>query len=289
MLHPNSQNHQPLLQHLVQLVIRCRLLLEAGLVICCAVLNKLTTMLEKHFCCIMLGLKVWKNKSRGETSKDQLKCSLIEKCWLKYFTKKSGLSALKETPNRATRFDALDDDTRELVAAICEREDNSRLATGRKDTRTKNKIKQQKRFLNDTMINLNEKYCTENNSNAVSYTTFTQLRLFWVCVPLTKDRETCRCVKGENILLKVEKLHQLQVLRTKYPEDILKQICCDNNSKKCMYRECDQCLDSSVEFASAGVADDDSVVVWSEWALEKKEYEKDGVERRKRLVWLQNQ
>ena len=179
---------------------------------------------------IMIGSV--KNKRRGETSKGQLKCALIEKYRLKNLTKKSGLSALKETSNRATRFDVLDDDTRKLVAAFFERDDNSRLATVRKDTRTKNKIKQQKRFLNDTMINLHEKYCAENSSNAVSYTTFTRLRPYWVCVPLSKDRETCRCVKDENILLKVEKLQQLKVLKTKYPEDILKEICCDINSKK---------------------------------------------------------
>jgi len=85
-----------------------------------------------------------KNKRRAKTKKGQLECALIEKYRLKNFTKKSGLSALKETYNRATRFDALDDDTRKLVAVFFERDDNSRLETGRKDTRTKNKIKQQK-------------------------------------------------------------------------------------------------------------------------------------------------
>ena len=51
-----------------------------------------------------------------------------------------------------------------------------------------------------------------------------------------------------------------------------------------MYRECDQCLDSSVEFANGGVVDDNSVVVWSEWALEQKEYEKDGATKTTRLT-----
>ena len=37
-------------------------------------------------------------------------------------------------------------------------DDNSRLTTGRKQTRTKEKRKEQKRFLNDTMLCLHQKY-----------------------------------------------------------------------------------------------------------------------------------
>ena len=57
---------------------------------------------------------------------------------------------------------------------------------------------------------------------------------------------------------KAEKLHQLKLISTKNPEDQLLDVCCDVNSKQCMYRECQFCVNKDVLFAS-GVPDNSGV------------------------------
>ena len=125
-----------------------------------------------------------------------------------------------------------------MLKQFFERDDNSRLTTGKKDTVTRNKVRQQKRLLTDTLLNCHDKYCAENVDNAVSYSTFARMRPFWVCAATAKDRQTSLCKKHENMCLKAEKLHQLKLISTKNPEDQLPDVCCDVNSKQCMYREC---------------------------------------------------
>jgi len=50
------------------------------------------------------------------------------------------------------------------------------------------------------------------------------------------------------------KASQLKLISTKNPEDLLSDVCCDVNSKQCMYRECQFCVNKDVLFAS-GVSD----------------------------------
>ena len=51
-----------------------------------------------------------------------------------------------------------------------------------------------------------------------------------------------------------------------------------------MYRECDQCAESTVEFVTTGVPIDDAFVFCSEWEVEQKEFEKDGVTKTVRFT-----
>lgn len=78
-----------------------------------------------------------------------------------------------------------------------ERNDNSRMTTGKKETVPKTKTKKQKRLLLDTIANLHEKFGAESD-NYISYVTFTRIRPFWVRVPNAKDRQTCICKKHDN-------------------------------------------------------------------------------------------
>lgn len=61
------------------------------------------------------------------------------------------------------------------VCHFLEQDENSRLAPGKKDTKTMNKDKRQKRFLNDTLQNLHKKFINES-----PYSHFCQFRPFWV-------------------------------------------------------------------------------------------------------------
>jgi len=185
-----------------------------------------------------------------------------------------GQCAQLDSTRRKVRSDAVDQHTVELIGDFFNRDDNSRLTTGRKDTVTKHKVRMQKRLLSDTMCNLHEKFCSEYSSNAVSYTTFTRYRPFWVRIPNEKDRQTCLCKKHHNIQLKADKLFHLQVIDKKNAEELLYQQVCDINKHECMSRECDECENKRVQFRDN--VDETHTTVWSEWTVQKESYEKDG-------------
>ena len=163
-----------------------------------------------------------------------------------------------------------------MIKAFFTRDDNSRITTGKKQTVTKNKVKEQKRLLLDSMNNLCEKFCSENPHHCVSYVTFTRYRPFWVRMATLKDRDTCMCKKHENLQLATDKLHHLGVLKAKNVEDLLMIVCCNVNNRECMYRECEMCVNQRVIFEDSSVLKDESVIIWNEWETESQMYEKNG-------------
>jgi len=104
--------------------------------------------------------------------------------------------------NRRRNGSTLDDVTNGLIEAFFTRDDNSRITTGKKQTVTKNKIKEQKRLLLNSLTNLHAKFCSEHPDNNISYITFTRYRPFYARQPTAKDREK----KHENVQLAVVKL-----------------------------------------------------------------------------------
>lgn len=80
-----------------------------------------------------------------------------------------------------------------MVLRFLQRDDVSRLTSGKKSTVTRNGIKKQKRLLCDTMKTIHDKYITENEHFQISYSVFCRLRPFWIIAPTEKDRETCLC------------------------------------------------------------------------------------------------
>lgn len=93
------------------------------------------------------------------------------------------------------------------VKTFFTRDDVSRMTTGKKQTITRKKIKMQKRFLVDTMLNLHLKFLAENNTSNISYSAFCRLRPFWVVHPSLADRDSCQCKLHENLGFLAEKLH----------------------------------------------------------------------------------
>jgi hypothetical protein len=142
-------------------------------------------------------------------------------------------------------------------------DDNSRLTSGKKETVTKNKRQMQKRFLTDTMLNAHEKFCAENPSLAVGYSTFARQRPFWVRIASEKDRQTCLYKIHDNIQMKAGKLFQLKMIDNKNPEHVWSQICCDIEQKVCMYRQCEDCKDRSITFLESDTTASDQVTVWN--------------------------
>lgn len=120
----------------------------------------------------------------------------------------------------------------------------SRITIGLKNTITRNKVKCQKRLLNDSLINLYRKYISEGNEK-LSYT-FTRLRPFWVTVPTEMYRKTYLCKHCENCPYVILKLQDLGLLPKCGLLEIVKTITCDTTSKHSMYRDCAACHDTKV-------------------------------------------
>jgi len=179
---------------------------------------------------------------------------------------------------RRRNGNTLDDVTKGLIAAFFTRDDNSRITTGKKQTVTKNKIKEQKRLLLDSLTNLHEKFCSEHPDNNISYITFTRYRPFYVRRPTAKDRDTCLCKKHENVQLAVDKLYQLGALKINHAEHLLDQICCSTEKHECMFRQCEVCVNKRLKFEDS-LLKDDSIVVWHEWETVSETFEKNGEQK----------
>ena len=127
------------------------------------------------------------------------------------------------------------------VADFFIRDDVSRLTTGVRRTIVRNKGKQQKRLLNDTLHNLYRKYLSENPSDKFSFALFCKLRQCWVVVPREQDRDTCLCKLCENFGYMVNSLIQSKSLIITNVHHLVESVTCDTASKVCMYGECDEC------------------------------------------------
>jgi len=81
---------------------------------------------------------------------------------------------------RAKHKNSVAADTLMHVQQFYTRDDNSRMSSGKKQTLTRKKVKMQKTFLLDTVVNLHEKFKSEYPSAKISYSMFAKLRPFWV-------------------------------------------------------------------------------------------------------------
>lgn len=134
------------------------------------------------------------------------------------------------------------------VESFFEKDSVSRLTAGKKETKTKNKQKKQKRLLNDTMKNLYNEFIKSSMNQKISYSTFCKLRPFWVVQPDYLKRDTCLCIDHENFALALDKLYSLKMLSFKYPTDILKSLTCGEELKEaCLERLCENCKEKDVE------------------------------------------
>lgn len=153
-----------------------------------------------------------------------------------------------------TRNESLNKIKRSQVVSNCvkdflEKDEHSRMCPGAKDTITLKKDKRQKRYLNDTMLNLYKIFSTENSQLKLSYASFCKLRLFWIVMPKVTDRDTCLCTLHENMNLLVSKLFHNKVIKENSPKEVCKTLCCKNEhlSEKCLIRACKKCKTNKIE------------------------------------------
>ena len=140
-----------------------------------------------------------------------------------------------------------------LVNAFFHRDDVSRPASGKRETLTLKKEKRLKRYLCDTLKNLRMKFLAENPQVAISYTSFTRLRPFYVVHPKVNMRDTTACKMCTNGELLATKLTQMGVLKTENIHDILSSIVCSSTDMSCMYSHCMKCKDNMSNMYTTGV------------------------------------
>ena len=127
--------------------------------------------------------KAQKKERQRRTVATMLAGSLVKKYRLqKFIQSELGLSRrnFTSTGRKSTRkkYASQGECFKQKIINFYTPDDNSRMAAGKKETKTKNKEKQQKRFLSDTIKNLHAKFRAENPSCKISYTLFSRLRPF---------------------------------------------------------------------------------------------------------------
>lgn len=126
----------------------------------------------------------------------------------------------------------------------------SKMLPGKKDFVRKGKLRKQRRVLLDSLQNLYKRCLQETGVHRLSYSTFARMRPFWVTRPLARDRETCGCVKHENMQLLVFALRKLNAIEFRCPTELVKGIVCSTSSKACMKSICKKCKNNEIPFVS---------------------------------------
>lgn len=172
----------------------------------------------------------------------------------------------------------------ETITRFYLQDDVSRPSAGKKETRTLNKTKMQKRYMLDNLINLYKKFKGETEST-ICYTTFVRHKPFYVVNLLLSNRDTCVCKIHSNIEFKFKALKNKSSLNG-YKEliEVVKDTVCDYNSKECMHGECQSCNIMSVNYSSL-INQEHENVTWLEWVFKRTEYTKHGqIKTSKRVI-----
>lgn len=106
--------------------------------------------------------------------------------------------------------------SKEVVEKITflERDDNSRITAGKKETITKNKKRMQKRILVQSMRTLHQKFRMEHPEVPISYSEFCKKQPFWIVKPTIKDRDTCLCKIHANLQFMEDRLFYHKVIKS---------------------------------------------------------------------------
>lgn len=153
------------------------------------------------------------------------------------------------------------------------REDVSRSTSGKRETRTLKKNKEQVYYLTDSLERLYKKYQQENGKAAFS--TFCSHKPFFVLQPNDKNRRTCVCIKHENMQLKLNSLKREKIVDFKDLNDILLSSSCDINSRDCMFGKCEKCNNKLIKYNSF---EEDRETTWLQWVRVDHEYQKTDIQ-----------
>lgn len=111
----------------------------------------------------------------------------------------------------------------------------SSMSPNKNDIIVKNKVRKQKRYLSNSMKYLFIEFC-EKNPFTVSYSAFCKLRPFWVVNRVLTARDTCLCIKHENIQLLCTQLKKLKIVNHGDVNELIKhEMCCASRELACLF------------------------------------------------------
>lgn len=151
-------------------------------------------------------------------------------------------TATKSQQNLLTKRRRLDQD----IHSFFERDKNSRMTPGIKQTITVRKMKKQKRLLTASLQELYSRYIIETKEK-ISYSSFCRRKPFWVIAPKESDKETCACKLYENTQLMADALLKRGIIDTSSLHLLVKRISCDTENMMCMYSKCSKCSEINIE------------------------------------------
>nr|CAI5869021.1 unnamed protein product [Callosobruchus analis] len=108
-------------------------------------------------------------------------------------------------------------------------------------------IKKQKRYLNDSLKNLYSKFKQIHPTSKISYATFCKYRSFWILQPTVNSSQTCMCITHANMSLIVQKLKYLKVINESSSQEVMKSLCCNRDSERCLERKCEHCKEKKMD------------------------------------------
>ncbi|XP_053401360.1 uncharacterized protein LOC128557639 [Mercenaria mercenaria] len=209
-----------------------------------------------------------KYKEKRKREKTEFATILCNQTLKKYRIKSETYKLIGQNLRRKrskTGYNSLTKRVSEKVHAFYTRNDNSRLITGKKQTKTHKKIRKQRRVLLLNLKTLHKKFLSEGKTN-VSYSVFCRLRPFYVVFPRQSDRNTCLRKTCNNTELLAEALTRAKATKSVDLNSYVEEAVCNINKKTCMYGECSVCKNKSVEVNKA-VLDID--VTWFEWTTKR--------------------
>lgn len=143
---------------------------------------------------------------------------------------------------------------RHQVRIFLESDDNSTMAPGKRDTITRNKIKMQKRFLNNSLLSLHKMFL-ETSRLKTSYPQFCRFKPFWIVTPDINKRDTCLCIKHSNFDMMLTSLSRKQVISERNTHDLLEAITCSDSNVDCLMKKCDKCSNKSIRYTIPNASD----------------------------------
>lgn len=174
--------------------------------------------------------------------------------------KKTGRNQTKKTTKAKMKV-------QELVWEFLEDDANSCQASGKKEFVSYKQMKKQKKYLNDTLKNLHEKFL-KTVPFTCSYSLFTRFRPLWVVPPTLSNRDTCTCTVHENMDLQLTALKKANILTTvSNYQTMLRTLCCDRCSARCLERTCDECCSKTLPYAEF---DNTKSVLLQQWVCKKE-------------------
>ena len=133
-----------------------------------------------------------------------------------------GHARSKAAGNRKESRKSLTKDLKDSVTQFLKREDNCRVQPGKADMkRTEDGEKEQTVVLTDYMANLHLKYLAENADKKISLASFCRLRPRNVLLASFINRNSCQCMRHQNMALKVSALRKLGAPLSQNPDHLL--------------------------------------------------------------------